>query len=169
MEVSAKRYCGSEAFPARPLPQSKKGDHQSTFSTFLHLATQIRRHLDSQSRKNPSTISCVEVRKPVVYVASDWSKGSGSLWLAIIHFGLSPVKRPKTMGSIVIHFVHHYTMCIQCWPLDGLDTLLVGQDSTICRSGFGLRRTKSDHFRLGFVRQWSNTCSRFQRLVDETK
>ena len=141
-----------------PTSAVEKRKHQSTFSTFLHLATQIRRHLDSQSRKNPSPILCVEVRKPVVYVAIDWSRGSGSLWLAITHFGLSPTKRVSTMDSIVIHFVHHYSMCIQCWPFNGLDTSPVGQDSIISRSRFGRCRTKSDQFRLGFVRQWSNSC-----------
>ena len=43
----------------------EKGDHRSTLSTFLHLATPMRRHLVFQSRKNPSTISCVEIRSPL--------------------------------------------------------------------------------------------------------
>ena len=62
---SASRVTAEVTCSGTPTRSREKGDHRSTLSTFLHLATPIRRHLDFQSRKNPSTISCVEIRSPL--------------------------------------------------------------------------------------------------------
>ena len=62
---SASRVTAEVTCSGTPTRSREKGDHRSTLSTFLHLVTPMRRHLVFQSRKNPSTISCVEIRSPL--------------------------------------------------------------------------------------------------------
>ena len=173
---SASRVTAEVTCSGTPTRSREKGDHRSTLSTFLHLVTPMRRHLVFQSRKNPSTISCVEVRKPVIFVASDWLIGSGSLWLAIIHFDFSPTKRANIMGPIVIIL---FVAILYAFDTD-CSTVWIRHSSVkiqfICRSKFGhmsvkiwtsLDRIRS--FSSGICFSVVKSRPQFQRLVDETK
>ena len=94
-------YSGSRSFPATPLfPRQSKKEILRRISTFLHLAAQTHRHLDSQSRKIPPLLRASRSGSPSSF--SPLIGRQDLISVGQIHRDYSPSKRANNKTLIAI-------------------------------------------------------------------